>query len=44
MTSGTGAVIGVREAVYYTPAPDTYETRIERLILMGVVILFLQGY
>jgi len=44
MTSGTGAVIGVHEAVHYTLAlADTYETRVERIVLVGVVILFFAG-
>jgi hypothetical protein len=41
MSSGMGAAIGVHEAVYYTLAlAEAYESRIDRIILVVVVILF----
>ncbi len=44
MTSGMGAAIGVHEAVHYTlTLADTFETRMERIILVGMVILFFAG-
>jgi hypothetical protein len=44
MTSGSGAAIGVHEAVHFTlTLADTYETRTERIILVSIVILFFAG-
>jgi hypothetical protein len=40
MSSGVGAAIGVHEAVHYTLAlAETYESRIDRIILVASVIL-----
>jgi hypothetical protein len=40
MSSGMGAAIGVHEAVHYTLAlAETYESRIDRIILVASVIL-----
>ncbi len=41
MSSGVGAAIGVHEAVHYTLAlAETYESRLDRIILVVIVILF----
>ena len=40
MSSGVGAAIGVHEAVHYTLAlAETYESRVDRIILVASVIL-----
>lgn len=44
MSSSIGAALGVQEAVAFTLAlAETYETRIERIALILVVILFFAG-